>query len=58
MFKNKFLNLAYINFRKFKYFGYKLDKKEMGDPECGMKIVSGRKVAGANESLVNTKRLF
>jgi hypothetical protein len=42
---------------EFKYLGYMLDEKGMDDAECGRKVSSGRKVAGAIRSLVNVKGL-
>ena len=42
---------------EFKYLGYMLDDKGTDDAECGRKVSSGRKVAGAIKSLVNAKGL-
>ena len=42
---------------EFKYLGYLLDERGTDDAECGRKVASGRRVAGAIKSLVNTKGL-
>ena len=42
---------------EFKYLGYMMNDKGTDDAECGRKVSSGRKVAGAIKSLVNVKGL-
>src|SRR5678816_842231 len=40
---------------EFKYLGYMVDEKGPNDAECSMKVVNGRKMAGAIKSLVDVK---
>ena len=40
---------------EFKYLGYMVDEKGTDDAECSMKVVNGRKMAGAIKSLVDAK---
>src|SRR5678816_2738899 len=40
---------------EFKYLGYIVDEKGTDDAECSMKVVKGRKMAGAIKSLVDAK---
>ena len=42
---------------EFKYLGYVLDEKGTDDEECGRKVSSSRKMAGAIEALANAKSL-
>src|SRR5678815_5560557 len=42
---------------EFTHLGYMLDEKGTDDAECSRKVVNGRKVTGANKSLVNVKGL-
>ena len=42
---------------EFKYFGCVLDESVKDGAECSRNVVSGRRVAGAIRSLVNTSNL-
>ena len=42
---------------KFKYFGCVLDETGTDGTKCSRKVVSGRRVAGAIRSLVNSRDL-